>query len=90
MYKVSETDNVGIFSLSRSAWGLLMKVEYFPTKNWYIPERNMELFEDRVQPCHRKIFKCQAFGWLRTLYTRLAKNVKFEILGCAEALEGCK
>ena len=25
-----------------------MKVEYFPTKNWYISERNMELNEDRV------------------------------------------
>ena len=25
-----------------------MKVEYFPMKNWYISERNMELFEDRV------------------------------------------
>ena len=26
-----------------------MKVEYFPTKNWYISERNMELFENHVQ-----------------------------------------
>ena len=31
-----------------------MKVEYFPTKNWYISKRNMELFEDRVQPCLRE------------------------------------
>ena len=29
-----------------------MKIEYFPTKNWYISERNMEVVEDRVQPCH--------------------------------------
>ena len=29
-----------------------MKVEYFPTKNWYISERNMGLFEDRVPLCH--------------------------------------
>ena len=29
-----------------------MKVEYFPTKTWCISKRNMELFEDRVQPCH--------------------------------------
>ena len=29
-----------------------MKVEYFPRKNWNISKRNMELFEDRVQPCH--------------------------------------
>ena len=29
-----------------------MKVEYFPTKNCYISGRNMELVEDRVQPCH--------------------------------------
>ena len=29
-----------------------MKVEYFPTKNWCISKRNIELFEDRVQPCH--------------------------------------
>ena len=38
-----------------------MKVEYFPTKIWYISKRNMELFEDRVQPCHWKVFKrgCQ-------------------------------
>ena len=36
----------------------------------------MELFEDRVQPCHWNVFKCQAFGWL---YTRLAKKFKFEI-----------
>ena len=56
-----------------------MKVEYFPTKNWYISKRNMELFEDRVQPCHWKVFKCQALGWLRTLYTGLARNIKFEI-----------
>ena len=27
-----------------------MKVEYFRTKNWNISKRNMELFEDRVQP----------------------------------------
>ena len=25
-----------------------MKVEYFPKKNWYISETNMELTEDRV------------------------------------------
>ena len=37
-----------------------MKVEYFPMKNQYISKRNMELFEDRVQPC-------QALEWLRTL-----------------------
>ena len=58
-----------------------MKVEYFPRKIWYISKRNMELFEDRVQPCHLKIPKCEALGWLRTLYTRLARNIKFEILG---------
>ena len=29
-----------------------MKIEYFPTKNWYISGRNMEVVEDRVQPCH--------------------------------------
>ena len=51
-----------------------MEVEYFPTKNWYISKRNMELFEDRVQPCHCKVFKCQALGWLHTLYTGLARN----------------
>ena len=27
-----------------------MKVEYSPTKNWYISKRNMELVEDRVRP----------------------------------------
>ena len=32
-----------------------MKVEYFTTKNWYISKRNMELFEDRVQPCHPRV-----------------------------------
>ena len=64
-----------------------MKVEYFATKNWYISKRNMELFEDRVQPCHLKVFKCQAFGWQ---YTGLAKNIKFEILGCLKVLEDCK
>ena len=32
---------------------------------------------------------CQALGWLRTLYTGLAKNIKFEILGCLKALEDC-
>ena len=57
-----------------------MKVEYFTTKNWYISKRNMELFEDRVQPCHPR-------GWQ---YTGLAKNIKFEILGCLEVLEDCK
>ena len=39
----------------------------------------MELFEDRVQPCLWTVFKCQAFGLLRTLYTGLAKNIKSEI-----------
>ena len=29
-----------------------MKEEYFPARNWYSLERNIELFEDRVQPCH--------------------------------------
>ena len=29
-----------------------MKVEYFLMNNRYISKRNMELFEDRVQPCH--------------------------------------
>ena len=67
-----------------------MKIEYFPTKNWYISERNMEVVEDRVQPCHSTVFKCQAFGWLRTLNTGLAKNIKFEILGSLETLEDCK
>ena len=65
-----------------------MKIEHFSTKNWYIWQRNVELYEDRVQPCHWK--KCQALGWLRTLYTGLARNIKFEILGCLEALEDCK
>ena len=65
-----------------------MKIEHFPTKNWYISQRNVRLFEDRVQPCHRKRY--QALGWLRTLYTGLARNIKFEILGCLEALEDCK
>ena len=37
-----------------------MKVEYIPMKNQYISKRNMELFEDRVQPY-------QALGQLRTL-----------------------
>ena len=37
-----------------------------------------------------KSSKCQALGWLCTLYTGLAKNIKFEIFGCQEALEGCK
>ena len=57
-----------------------MKVEYFPTKNWYISKRNMELFEDRVQPCHWKVSKCQALGWLRTLYTGLAKTSSSKLL----------
>ena len=56
-----------------------MKEEYFPTKNWYNSKRNMELFEDRVQPCHYNVFQCRALGWLHTLYARLAKNIKFEI-----------
>ena len=50
----------------------------------------MELFEDRVQPCHWTVFKRQAVGWLRTQYTGLAKNTKFKILGCLEAIEDCK
>ena len=29
-----------------------MKIEYFPRKNGYISKRNVELFEERVQPCH--------------------------------------
>ena len=32
MHKVSETNNLGIFSLSRSARGLQMKVEYLQRK----------------------------------------------------------
>ena len=41
-----------------------MKVEYFPMKNWYISERNMELFEDRVQPCPLKSFKVSSAVWM--------------------------
>ena len=55
-----------------------MKVEYFPRKNWHISKRNVELFEDREKPCHWKVSKCQALGWLRTLYTGLARNIKFK------------
>ena len=35
-------------------------------------------------------FLSVTLGSLRTLYTALAKNIKFEILGCLEALEDCK
>ena len=31
-----------------------------------------------------KVFQCRALGWLHTLYARLAKNIKFEILGYLE------
>ena len=58
-----------------------MKVEYFTIKTWYISKRNMELFQNQ---------SCQALGWLRTLYTGSAKNIKFEILGSLEALEDYK
>ena len=35
-------------------------------------------------------FLSVTLGSLRTLCTVLAKNIKFEILGCLEALEDCK
>ena len=38
-----------------------MKVEYFPRKNGYISKRNIELFEELVQPCYSKVSKCQAW-----------------------------
>ena len=44
-----------------------MTVEYFPKKNWYISKRNVELFEDRVQPC-------RALGWLPTLYKGVSEE----------------
>ena len=69
-----------------------MKVEYFPTKNWYSSKRNRSYL--RTVSCHgiEKLLqcKCQVFGWLCTLYTGLAKNIKFEIVGCLETLEDCK
>ena len=54
-----------------------MKVEYFPTKNWYISKRNMELFEDRVQPCHWKVFKkgCQHPSHKFEIFWQVAQNL---------------
>ena len=63
-----------------------MKVEYFPTKNWYISERNMELFEDRVQPCHRKVFLKVSSVWMASYSVYRV----CEILSFLEALEDCK
>ena len=57
-----------------------MKVKYFSRKNWYISKRNRKFFGDRVKPCYWKVSKCQALGWLCTLYTRFARNITFEIL----------
>ena len=34
-------------------------------------------------------FLSKALGWLGNLSTGLAKNIKFEIFGCLEALENC-
>ena len=65
------------------------KVRIFSKENWSISKRNMELFYDRVRPCHWKVSKCKALGWLGNLSTGLAKNIKFEIFGCLEALENC-
>ena len=65
------------------------KVRIFSKENWFISKRNMELFHDRVRPCHWKVSKCKALGWLGNLSTGLAKNIKFEIFGCLEALENC-
>ena len=34
------------------------KVRIFSNENWCISKRNMELFKDRVRPCHCKVSKC--------------------------------
>ena len=59
---------------------VLNKGRIFPKENWYISKRNIELFKDRVRPCHWKVSKCQALGWLRTLYTGLAKTSSSKLL----------
>ena len=66
-----------------------MKVEYFP--------RKISIFQREIWSYLRTVssrviekFLCQALGWFRTLYTGLAGNIKFEIVGCLEALEDCK
>ena len=41
---------------------VLNKDRIFPKENWYISKRNIELFKDRVRPCHWKVSTCQALG----------------------------
>ena len=31
---------------------VINKGRIFPKENWYISKRNIELFKDRVRPCH--------------------------------------
>ena len=66
-----------------------MKVEYFSNENWNISKRNMELFEDRVQRVIEKFISVKRLDSL-VLCTGFAKNIKFEILSCLEALEDFK
>ena len=57
-------------------------------------KRRWNIFQRKIGISHREIwsyfrtmssrviekfFKCQALEWIRTLYTGLAKNIKFEI-----------
>ena len=46
----------------------------------------MELFEDRVQPCHLKVFKRQAFGWLSTGLAEKHQVQNFKLPGSASGL----
>ena len=57
MYKVSETDNVEFFHFLEALEDCKWRYNIFQRKIWYISKRNMELFEDCVQPCHWKVLR---------------------------------
>ena len=67
-----------------------MKLEYFLRKISIFQREIWSYLRTVSSRVIEKFFRCQALGWLRTLYTGLARNIKFEILGCLEALEDCK
>ena len=59
-----------------------MKIEYFPRKNGYISKRNVELFEERVQPCHSKVSKRETSTDPGSYLTRVAhfNSEKIDVL----------
>ena len=57
-----------------------MKVEYFPTKNWYISKRNMVLFGVNLNTVKGKTIQSQRARNIITLHYSMYQNVSKNVI----------